>query len=297
MRRDVTFLSSGSRCSGWLYTPDSIGHRLRAPAVVMAHGFSAVKEQGLDRFAERFVAAGLVTLVFDYRYFGASEGTPRGRLFPADQIEDYRNAITWLSEQPEVDAARIGVWGTSFSGGLVCHLAVFDRRVKTVVAQVPSVLNYESRRAMDPERIDRLAELLLHDRIARYKTGEVKYIKVVAPQGEPAIMPGQESYDAFMTLKERAPNWVNGVTLDSLEAVREFDPTRFIHLIAPTPLLIVAAEYDSLIPIHLVTEAFTRAREPKALVTLPCRHFDVYEQEPWFSRAAGAAAEWFAKYL
>ncbi|OGK87839.1 MAG: hypothetical protein A2X52_13370 [Candidatus Rokubacteria bacterium GWC2_70_16] len=116
MRRDVTFVSGGLRCSGWLYTPDSIAEGLRPPAVVMAHGFSAVKEQGLDRFAERFAAAGLVTLVFDYRYFGASEGMPRGRLFPADQIEDYRNAITWLSEQPEVGAARIGLWGTSYRG-------------------------------------------------------------------------------------------------------------------------------------------------------------------------------------
>ena len=297
MRRDVTFVSGGLRCSGWLYTPDGTTEGLRAPAVVMAHGFSAVKEQGLDRFAERFVAAGLVVLVFDYRYFGASEGTPRGRLFPADQIEDYRNAITWVSEQPEVSPARVGVWGTSYSGGLVCHLAVFDRRVKTVVAQVPSVLNYDSRRAMDPERADRVAQFLLADRIARYKTGEVKYMKVVAPEGEPAALPGQESYDAFMSLKEGAPNWLNGVTVESLEAIREFDSGLYIHLIAPTPLLIVAAEHDSLVPLHLVTEAFERAREPKALLTLPCHHFDVYDQEPWFSRAAGAAVEWYAKHL
>lgn len=97
MRRGVTFVSSGLRCGGWLYTPDTVAKEERAPAVVMAHGFSAVKEQGLAPFAERFVAAGLVTLVFDYRYFGASEGTPRGRLFPADQIEDYRIRCGWIA--------------------------------------------------------------------------------------------------------------------------------------------------------------------------------------------------------
>lgn len=296
MRRDVTFASGGLSCSGWLYTPDAPAAQ-RAPAVVMAHGFSAVKEQRLDRFAERFVAAGLVTMVFDYRFFGASEGTPRGRLFPADQIEDYRNAITWLSQQPGVGDGRIGVWGTSFSGGLVCHLAVFDRRVKAVVGQVPSVLNYDSRRTMDPVRVDRLAEFLLQDRIARYRTGQVNYMKVVAPDGEPCVLAGQESYDAFMSLKEGAPNWLNGVTLESLEAIREFDPVRYIDHVAPAALLIVAAEHDSLIPMSLVTEAFARARDPKALVALPCRHFDVYETEPWFSRAAGAAVDWFTKHL
>lgn len=62
----------------------------RRPAVVMAHGLSAVKEMYLSNFAERFARAGLVVLVFDYRYFGGSEGEPRGRLFPAEQIEDYK---------------------------------------------------------------------------------------------------------------------------------------------------------------------------------------------------------------
>lgn len=119
----------------------------------------------------------------------------------------------------------------------------------------------------------------------------------MAQEDEPAVLQGRESYDAFMSLKEGAPNWLNGVTLESLEAIREFDPTRYIHLIAPTPLLIIAAEHDSLIPVDLVTDAFNRARDPKALVTLPCRHFEVYDREPWFSRAAGAAMEWFAKYL
>ena len=47
------------------------------PCVVMAHGFSAVREQRLDAYAERFAAAGLAVLVFDYRHFGASQGEPR----------------------------------------------------------------------------------------------------------------------------------------------------------------------------------------------------------------------------
>jgi len=297
MRKNISFTSKRLRCNGWLYIPDNIEAGQRAPAIVMAHGFSGVKEQFLDHFAEKFVDAGFVTLVFDYRYFGESAGEPRGQLFPLEQVEDYRNAITWLSDQPQVDPARIGVWGTSFSGGLIFHLTVFDRRIKVAVAQVPSVLNYETRRAIDPEKHDRISEFLLQDRISRYQNGTINYLKVVAPEGELCALPGKESYDAFMVLKERAPSWLNGITIESLEKIREFDPIRYIHLIAPTPLLIITAEHDSLIPIKYVMDAYARVKDPKDMVILPCKHFDVYGTEPWFSKAAIAAVNWFEKHI
>ena len=109
MRSDVTFRSDGLNCAGWLYVPEGLEDGERRPAVVMAHGFSAVKEMHLANFAEKFEEAGFVVLVFDYRYFGDSEGEPRVMLFPTEQHEDYRNAITWVSRCPEVDPDLIGV--------------------------------------------------------------------------------------------------------------------------------------------------------------------------------------------
>jgi dipeptidyl aminopeptidase/acylaminoacyl peptidase len=126
-REDIEFRSDGVTCRGWLYLPDE---RRRVPSVVMAHGLSGVKEMDLPPFAERFAAAGLATLLFDYRTFGASDGEPRGQLFPHHQVEDCRNAISFLQDHPRVDAERIGAWGTSFSGGHVLHLGAYDRRVK-----------------------------------------------------------------------------------------------------------------------------------------------------------------------
>src|SRR5260370_17710843 len=84
----------------------------------------------------RFAEAGIAAVVFDYRSFGASGGEPRQRLFPRDQIEDYRSALTWLSLQPEIDADRLGVWGSSFSGGHVLHVAAYDPRGKAVGSPV-----------------------------------------------------------------------------------------------------------------------------------------------------------------
>ena len=98
MRRDGTFSSRGSLCHGWLYIPENIAYGESAPAIVMAHGFAGVKEMGLAGFAEYFEAAGFITLVFDYRFWREIEGEPRNQIFALKMVEDYRNAITWLSK-------------------------------------------------------------------------------------------------------------------------------------------------------------------------------------------------------
>lgn len=130
--------------------PDDLKPGSKAPVIVMANGFTGVKEQVLPDFATRFVNAGFATLVFDYRYFGDSEGEPRSQNFPLELVEDYRNAITWVSDQPEVDSQRIGIWGTSYGGGLVLYMGTYDIRVKAVVSQVPYSPNPEQRRARNP---------------------------------------------------------------------------------------------------------------------------------------------------
>ena len=296
MRKDITFDSKGLKCRGWLYTPDDIDTNQKVPTIIMAHGVSAVKEQALPGYAERFAEAGFVTLLFDYRFFGSSDGEPRCQLFPLEMVEDYRNAITWVCEQTNVDADRIGVWGTSFSGGLATYIGTFDKRVKAVVAQVPSLTNAESRRSTDPAKWDSVGAFLLEDRIARYRTRAVNYMKVVAPEGEPCILPGAESYEAFMELKTNAPNWRNEVTLESLEKVREFDPVSLIHLMAPTALLVIAAEQDSLISLDAVMAAYERATNPKELIVHPIKHFDIYK-DPWLTTAANDAIAWFKQHL
>ena len=296
MRKDVSFESKGLTCRGWLYLPRGLAADETVPAIVMAHGFSAVKEQALPEFAERFADAGFAVLVFDYRCFGDSEGEPRCQLFPLDMVEDYRNAITWVAAQPHIDPARIGVWGTSFSGGLAAYVGTFDRRVKAVVAQVPSLTNAETRRATDPAKWDAVGEALLQDRVARYETGAVNRMKVVAPDGEPCVLPGSEPYDAFMEFKDAAPNWRDEITIESLEKVREFDPVSHLHLLAPTALLVIAAENDSLLPVATVKTSYDRAADPKKLVILPIGHFEIY-QDPWLSRAADDAGAWFKTYL
>jgi hypothetical protein len=119
MQQKVVFKSKGLNCSGLFYLPDnySAANHVKLPAIAMAHGMGTTKEVGLPQFAERFVDAGFAVLIFDFRNLGESEGTPRGQIFAEDQQEDYRNAITWLQLQPEINPERIGVWGSLFLAG------------------------------------------------------------------------------------------------------------------------------------------------------------------------------------
>src|SRR2546428_1707662 len=147
MRRDIAFKTEdGVTLRGWLYLPDRTAGQ--AATVVMAHGFSAVKEMYLDRFAEVFAASGLGALVFDNRNFGASDGEPRQHIDPWQQVRDYRDAITFAETVAEVDRTRIGVWGSSYSGGHVLVIGAIDRRVRCVVSQVPLISGHRNARRL-----------------------------------------------------------------------------------------------------------------------------------------------------
>ena len=159
----VTFRSEGVRCAADLYLPEGHARSLPRPGLVMGHGFSIVREALVEQ-ARYLVKAGYVALAIDYRTFGESEGEPRGQLFPLNEVEDFRNGISYLQGREEVSPERIGIWGTSFGGAVVIYTAAVDRRVKAVVAQVPVV---NGRRWMQALRtseqwldlLDRLARL------------------------------------------------------------------------------------------------------------------------------------------
>lgn len=299
MRKDIEFTSKGLKCKGWLYLPDNLTRGEKAATVVMAHGFSAVKEMFLPNFAEKFRRAGLAVLVFDFRFLGESEGRPRCQILPHEQLEDYKNALTWASSQPEVDADRLGIWGTSYSGGHVFHLSAFDRRIKAAVAQVPNICAWKSiLKQQGQDALLMIAEMISADRKATYWDQTVNYLPVVTPPDQMSVLSTADAYEFFTGKGEEVyPTWKNQVTVESIEKMIEYNPTQAIEIISPTPLLVIAAESDSLIPIDLVKEIFAQAREPKKLVALPCGHFDVYEKEPWHEQAASAAADWFTTYL
>lgn len=142
-RKDIEFKTYDNvTLRGWLYTPSSSSGKL--PCLVMAHGFSAVKEMDLDAFAEFFTSKlNLACIVYDNRGFGASDakdGHPRSEINPHEQVSDYSDAITYAQTLSEVNGDKIGVWGSSYSGGHVLRVGAIDRRVKAVLCQVYAML-------------------------------------------------------------------------------------------------------------------------------------------------------------
>src|SRR5271155_754413 len=278
-------------------TKASLG--VRVPAVAMAHGLGAVKEMYLEPFARRFAKAGIAALVFDYRGFGASGGEPRQRISPHDQMEDYRNALTWLSLQPEIDADRLGVWGSSFSGGHVIQVAAHDSRVKTVVSQAGAMdINQTIRMTGGPEMFAGLQQLAVLERIRYAIDGGEKYIPSTARPGQCfALQSDQDSYDfAHQAQATVAPAWRNEVTMGSVDAILAYAPGRFIELVAPRPLLMILANDDAIAPPDSIREAFNRAGGPKRLLEVEGGHYAVYTGTS-AKRAGQAATEWFIEHL
>jgi pimeloyl-ACP methyl ester carboxylesterase len=191
----------------------------------MAHGFSAVKDMRLDRFAEVFAAAGLACLVFDYRGFGASDGTPRQDIDPQAQLIDYRNAISAARTLPEIDGDRIGVWGTSYSGAHALMLGAIDRRVRCTVAQVPMIDGWQSfGRLAGADGLATLVEQLIAERERIYAGGAPAMIPVVTAGSDFAALPTPDAWEWFQAIAHLAPSWRNQVTLRSLDRLFDYAP-------------------------------------------------------------------------
>jgi uncharacterized protein len=298
-RRDIMFKSGDSYGSGWFYIAEDADSSTALPAVAMAHGVGATRDMFLEPIARRFAQAGLAVLLFDYRSFGTSGGEPRQRVFPRDQIEDYRSALTWLSMQPQIDADRLGIWGTSFGGGTVLHVAAYDPRVKAVVSQVGAMDLYSiTLDSMGAETLAGLEQVIVQER-NRHATegGEVYIPDIGQPGGDLALQTDQESWD--FAHEAKSTTWRNQVTISSFEAILEHAPAKSIELIAPRPLLMILAKDDTISSSDLIRDAFARAGEPKRLLEVEGGHYSVY---PWSrgqsaDQAGEAATEWFVQHL
>jgi uncharacterized protein len=236
--------------------------------------------------------------VFDNRNFGASDGEPRQEIDPWRQVRDYRDAITYAETVEETDADRIGIWGSSYSGGHVLVVGVIDRRVKCVVAQVPLASGHgNARRLIRADYLAGVQKLFEDDRRLRMTGGAPGMIPVVAEDpAAPSALPTPDGWTWFTeTGKSPAPSWKNEVTLRSVEMFTEYEPGSYASFISPTPLLMVVALGDVLTVADLALAAYETALEPKRLVTLSGGHFDAYVKD--FDSASKPAVEWFSQHL
>ncbi|BBZ39413.1 alpha/beta hydrolase [Mycobacterium conspicuum] len=293
-RNDIEFTGEGGvTLRGWLFVPDSAPPH---PAITMAHGFAGVKEHGLARFAEFFAGAGFVVLVHDHRGFGSSDGEPRYDVDPWQQVADWRRAVSYLESNPDVDPDRVGLWGSSYAGGHAIVLGASDRRLRAVVAQVPTVSGYQqSLRRVPPDQVASLEASFIADERGQFH-GAAPATQAVAG-ADPDVPAAYRSAEAIAFYNQAVPEgvWDNIVTVRSTRAARMYEPGTFIERVSPTPLLMIVGLYDTVTIADLALAGYERALQPKRLVTIAGGHFDPYLGR--FGEASSAACSWFTEHL
>jgi pimeloyl-ACP methyl ester carboxylesterase len=290
-REDVWFNSGSERISAWLYRPTVNGD---APLLVMAHGLGAVRTMRLDAYAERFCAAGYACLVFDYRNFGDSEGEPRQLLDIGMQLQDWTVAVAYARTLAGIDYDRIGLWGTSFSGGHVIATAARLPGIAAVVSQCPFTDSIASLGAMSPLISARITALAVRDLIGARLGRPPAMVQTAGRPGEVALMHAPDAYSGYMRLVPSGTKLRNEVAARIGVTFITYRPGRLAAKI-PCPILFCVCETDSVAPAGPTLRYAAMA--PRGEVKLyPEGHFAIYVDDA-FERVVADQLEFLNKNL
>ncbi len=286
----VAFRVDGDLVRADLYRAEG---QARPPVVVMGHGFGAERRFRLPAFAERLCAAGLAVLLFDYRGFGDSEGTPRGLVAPGRHLADFAAAVRHARELDSVDGARLALWGTSLAGGHVLVTAARLPNIAAVVAQVPHVDGLASAFRYPPPLLPGATWLALRD-LAAAALGREPVRVPIAGRAGVRCLAAPDCYDGYLRLIPPGTVWQETVPARILLAILAYRPVRVVRRIR-APVLIIAAERDSLIPLTATRKTAARIARCQ-LEVLPVGHFDLYEG-PWFERSIALQTAFLRQHL
>ena len=196
-----------------------------------------------------------------------------------------------------VDADRIGLWGTSYAGGHALVLGATERRLKAVVAQIPTISGYEqSLRRVAPDQVAGWKP------VSATTTGVCLPVKrwppsrssTPTPRPRPRITRRTRWQFYHQTVPEGV-HYENKVTVRSIRAARMYEPGQWVSRVSPTPLLMIIGLNDTITLADTGLAAYERALQPKKLVTIPGGHFDAYHSH--FATSSGAARDWFLEHL
>jgi pimeloyl-ACP methyl ester carboxylesterase len=292
----VHFYSAGHRLTAFWYPPAHPAVT-PGPAIIVCHGFSGMIDVQLVGIPESLSAADFGVLTFYCRGIGESEG-PRGRVMPWEQVEDTRNAVTYLQARPDVAAGRIGLFGSAWGCSIAVATAAKDQRVACVVGTVgigdcERWLKSERPRWEWAKFLKRLDE----DRTQRVLTGEstVVHPNEIHIPDRAASAARDKQWNEFIE-----KSGYTGYPLETAEALIEFKPVELAHLIAPRPLMLIHMEADMTVPVEESITMYEAAGQPKKLVVMADKqHYDTFKftNPIVFEEVMMNAIEWYARHL
>jgi alpha-beta hydrolase superfamily lysophospholipase len=265
-RQDVTFDVDGDTCAAWFYPAEIVDHARGAPVIVMAHGLSGTRRDGLGAFAQRFSANGIAALLFDHRGFGDSAGT-KDNFHPKRQLSDWRAAIACARSLPGIDAERVATFGSSMGGGNALAAAADDELVVAAVSQVPFLdLRRQAHKSSLRVRLRMLLAAL---------TG--RHLPAVGQPDQAAFInaPASEVGWRHVVAIGEDSRWRNRVSARWLLG-RPFEPARHAATLH-CPWLVCVGDSDQVARPEVAIEAARRAPRGELRVYPGVDHFDIYD--------------------
>ena len=271
-RLDIRIPSHGEQLAAYLYRPEPSSRAV--PCVVMAHGFSATRDDGLPAYAEAFRGAGFAAIIFDYRHFGASTGEPRQLLDIGRQHDDYRAVVDWARQADGIDPERIVLWGSSFSGGHVLTVAAGDPRIAAVISQAPFTDSLPAIREMPVANLVRASMAAVRDRIGAALGSEPVTIPAVGAPGTFAVMTAPDAKPGFEAIVGPESLWHNEVAARLILPLTFYRPVRVASRLR-MPVLVCVCDSDTTTP---PSSSIKAARDAPLgeLRRYPYGHFAIY---------------------
>ncbi len=268
---------------------------IEKPAVIlMAHGLAALRHFKLMDYAKRFAAAGYAVILFDYRYWGGSTGRPRELVSISAQLEDWQTMIAHVKQRKSVDTKRVVLWGTSLSGGHVLTLAAQMQNLQAVMVQIPFVDGAESVKQYPLHYLPRALKLSSQDYMGS-KVGMLpKTLDVVHPT-DLCVMPTPDSYDGYLSIVNSDYYWSGAIPARIFFHLIRYRPIQDVRNIS-IPVLFIAAQKDSLIPIESSRETATNLAPFAEYHEWNIKHFDIYHGE-WFEKAIATQLDFLHQHI
>ena len=300
--RNIEFESQGTTLRGRLYLPKARPGE-KHPVVLMAHGFtSTINHMTADKYAERFKEGGFAVLLFDHRNFGSSDGEPRQEINFWVQARGYVDAIDFVCAQPELDPAKIAVWGASMSSREAFLVGSVDERISAIISMIPAFGDEWPFEEDDGSSYAFARETLLAEDILSLPHTRTEQMPVVSPDqiGSPSKLKELTAYRWFIEYGGRfGTRWKNVVSFSNTEMPENFHLGRCAsHLKAPI-LMIVAKndEMEGASP-EITKKVFRLVREPKEWVDISGGHFGLlYYPGPLFEKSSRAQVNFLQRHL